>query len=216
MTVNSINPVDGSVVATYELMTAEEIDRVCRATAEAQRGWRTTSFAARAKAMQKAAGTLRERREELAKMMALEMGKPVTAGRAEVEKCAWVCEHYAEHAEAYLADEPVATEATKSYLHCEPLGVVLAVMPWNFPLWQVFRFAAPALMAGNGGVLKHASNVFGSALAIEEVFSEAGFPPDLFRTLRASTEQVPKVIDHPSIRAVTLTGSMPAGRAVAS
>lgn len=215
MTVNSINPVDGSVVATYELMTAEEIDRVCRATAEAQRGWRTTSFAERARAMQKAAGTLRERREELAKMMALEMGKPITAGRAEVEKCAWVCEHYAEHAEAYLADEPVATEATRSYLHCEPLGVVLAVMPWNFPLWQVFRFAAPALMAGNGGVLKHASNVFGSALAIEEVFSEAGFPPDLFRTLRASTEQVPEVIDHPSIRAVTLTGSTPAGRAVA-
>ena len=215
MTVNSINPVDGSVVATYELMTAEEIDRVCRATAEAQRGWRTTSFAERARAMQKAAGTLRERREELAKMMALEMGKPITAGRAEVEKCAWVCEHYAEHAEAYLADEPVATEATRSYLHCEPLGVVLAVMPWNFPLWQVFRFAAPALMAGNGGVLKHASNVFGSALAIEEVFSEAGFPPDLFRTLRASTEQVPEVIDPPSIRAVTLTGSTPAGRAVA-
>jgi succinate-semialdehyde dehydrogenase/glutarate-semialdehyde dehydrogenase len=215
MTVNSINPVDGSVVATYELMTAEEIDRVCRATAEAQRGWRTTSFAERARAMQKAAGTLRERREELAKMMALEMGKPITAGRAEVEKCAWVCEHYAEHAEAYLADEPVATEATKSYLHCEPLGVVLAVMPWNFPLWQVFRFAAPALMAGNAGVLKHASNVFGSALAIEEVFSEAGFPPDLFRTLRASTEQVPEVIDHPAIRAVTLTGSTPAGRAVA-
>jgi succinate-semialdehyde dehydrogenase/glutarate-semialdehyde dehydrogenase len=148
--------------------------------------------------------------------MALEMGKPLVQGKAEVEKCAWVCDYYAEHAAAFLADEAAETDASRSYVSFRPLGVVLAVMPWNFPLWQVFRFAAPALMAGNAGVLKHASNVVGCALAIEAVFREAGFPADLFRTLVIGSKLVRDVIEAPEIRAVTLTGSGPAGRAVAA
>jgi succinate-semialdehyde dehydrogenase/glutarate-semialdehyde dehydrogenase len=147
--------------------------------------------------------------------MALEMGKPVAAGRAEADKCAWVCEYYADHAEGFLADEPIATDATHSFVRYEPLGVVLAVMPWNFPLWQVFRFAAPALMAGNAGVLKHASNVCGCALAIEDVFRRAGFPEHLFRSLLVGSRQVDALLGHPRIMAATLTGSTPAGKAVA-
>ena len=148
--------------------------------------------------------------------MALEMGKPLKQGIAEAEKCALGCDYYAEHAEAHLAPEIVKTEATKSYVAFEPLGVVLAVMPWNFPFWQVFRFAAPALMAGNAGVLKHASNVPGCAMAIEEVFVQAGFPKGVFRTLLIGSRQVKAVIEHPLVSAVTLTGSTPAGKAVAA
>jgi succinate-semialdehyde dehydrogenase/glutarate-semialdehyde dehydrogenase len=147
--------------------------------------------------------------------MAEEMGKPVRDGRAEAEKCACVCEYFAEHAELFLADEPVETDASASFVAFRPLGVVLAVMPWNFPFWQVFRFAAPGLMAGNAGLLKHASNVPGCALAIEEVFREAGFPKGLFRALLVGSERVEELIEHPLVRAVTLTGSGPAGRAVA-
>jgi succinate-semialdehyde dehydrogenase/glutarate-semialdehyde dehydrogenase len=147
--------------------------------------------------------------------MAGEMGKPLAGGKAEVEKCAWACDYYAEHAARFLADEPVATDATKSYVAFEPLGVVLAIMPWNFPFWQVFRFAAPALMAGNGAVLKHASNVPGCALAIEEIFRRAGFPEHLFRTLVIDAKQTSAVIRHRLVRAVTLTGSTAAGKAVA-
>jgi succinate-semialdehyde dehydrogenase/glutarate-semialdehyde dehydrogenase len=147
--------------------------------------------------------------------MAEEMGKPITQGKAESEKCAWVCDYYAEHAEAFLAPEPVETDASKSYVAFKPLGVVLAVMPWNFPFWQVFRFAAPALMAGNVGVLKHASNVPGCALAIEDIFRQAGLPANVFRTLLIGSKQVAAIIEHPVVRAVTLTGSTPAGQAVA-
>ena len=166
--------------------------------------------------MKKAAAVLRERKDEFARMMALEMGKPLKQGISEAEKCALGCDYYAEHAEAHLAPEMVKTEASKSYVAFEPLGVVLAVMPWNFPFWQVFRFAAPALMAGNTGVLKHASNVPGCALAIEDVFVRAGFPKGVFRTLLIGSRQVKAVIEHPLVSAVTLTGSTPAGKAVAA
>jgi succinate-semialdehyde dehydrogenase/glutarate-semialdehyde dehydrogenase len=166
--------------------------------------------------MRRAGEILRERKEELARLMANEMGKPFSQGVSEAEKCARVCDYYAEHAESQLADEDVRTEAKRSFVAFEPLGVVLAVMPWNFPLWQVFRFAAPALMAGNGGVLKHASNVPGCALAIEDILQQAGFPQGLFRTLLIGNKQVKAVIEHPLVRAVTLTGSTPAGKAVAS
>jgi succinate-semialdehyde dehydrogenase/glutarate-semialdehyde dehydrogenase len=148
--------------------------------------------------------------------MAAEMGKPLSQGRAEVEKCAWVCEFYAENAERFLSDEVATSDATTSFVAFKPLGVVLAVMPWNFPFWQVFRFAAPALMAGNAGILKHSSNVMGCALAIEDVFRTAGFPDDLFRTLVIGSARVRQVIEAPQVRAVTLTGSGPAGKAVAA
>ena len=148
--------------------------------------------------------------------MTLEMGKPIVEAEGEVEKCAWVCDHYAEHAEADLAEQPRATDASKIYVRFDPLGPVLAVMPWNFPFWQVFRFAAPALMAGNGAVLKHASNVPRCALAIEEVFREAGFPAGLFATVLVSSAKVVKLIADPRIVAVTLTGSEQAGSIVAA
>ena len=147
--------------------------------------------------------------------MTLEMGKPIAQSRAEVEKCAWVCEYYAENAEKFLSDELITTDASKSFVTFQPLGVVLAVMPWNFPFWQVFRFAAPSLMAGNSGILKHASNVSGCALAIEEVFREAGFPKNLFKTILVPSSEMESVIKNEKIKAVTLTGSVPAGKSVA-
>jgi succinate-semialdehyde dehydrogenase/glutarate-semialdehyde dehydrogenase len=166
--------------------------------------------------MRRAAAILRDRSQAYADLMATEMGKPLAQGKAEVEKCAWACDYYAEHAERFLAPEAVPTDATKSFVAFEPLGVVLAIMPWNFPFWQVFRFAAPALMAGNAAVLKHASNVSGCALAIEEVFRDAGFPPHLFRTLIVGSARVKAIIEHAAVRAVMLTGSTPAGKAVAA
>src|SRR5438128_8612826 len=178
--------------------------------------WREVPFARRAQRMREAAQILRTRRAEYARTMTLEMGKPIVQGEAEVDKCAWACEYYADHAEAFLAEQPRETEASRSYVRFDPLGPVLAVMPWNFPFWQVFRFAAPALMAGNAGVLKHASNVPGCALAIAEVFRRTGFPEHLFETLLIGSAQVDAVIEHPLVKAVTLTGSTPAGQAVAS
>jgi len=165
--------------------------------------------------MREAAQILRTRRAEYARTMTLEMGKPIVQGEAEVDKCAWACEYYADHAEAFLAEQPRETEASRSYVRFDPLGPVLAVMPWNFPFWQVFRFAAPALMAGNAGVLKHASNVPRSALAIEEVFREAGFPRGLFSTVLVGSSAVAGLIADPRIVAVTLTGSELAGSKVA-
>jgi succinate-semialdehyde dehydrogenase/glutarate-semialdehyde dehydrogenase len=165
--------------------------------------------------MRGAAAVLRRGAGELATLMALEMGKPVRQGRAEIEKCAWVCEYYADHAARFLEPETVATDARRSFVTFQPLGVVLAVMPWNFPFWQVFRFAAPALMAGNAGLLKHASNVCGCALAIEDVFTKAAFPRGVFKTLLVGSGAVEGIVAHRHVRAVTLTGSAPAGRAVA-
>jgi len=215
MAIQSINPATGETLKTYQEMTPAAVIEIIGKTHQAFLAWRGTTFAHRANLMRKAAEILRADAAEFARLMALEMGKPVRDGIAEAQKCATGCEFYAEHAERLLAREPVAMEARKSFVTFNPLGVVLAVMPWNFPFWQVFRFAAPALMAGNGAVLKHSSNVPGSALAVEEVFRRAGFPENLFRTLLIGSRQVDAVIENPLIRAVTLTGSGPAGRAVA-
>jgi len=215
MEMKSMNPATGKVVGTYEELAPESVGRAIDESEAALVGWRETSFAERASLMRGAAGVLRRGAAELATLMALEMGKPVRQGRAEVEKCALVCEYYAEHAARFLEPETVATDARRSFVTFQPLGVVLAVMPWNFPFWQVFRFAAPALMAGNAGLLKHASNVCGCALAIEDVFTKAAFPRDIFRTLLVGSGAVEGIIAHRAVRAVTLTGSSPAGRAVA-
>jgi succinate-semialdehyde dehydrogenase/glutarate-semialdehyde dehydrogenase len=216
MSLRSVNPTDGSLVREYAETPPGEAASALAAAARAFESWRRTTFAERASSLRRAGALLRERREELARLMALEMGKPVAQGRAEAEKCAWVCEHYAEHAESFLAPEEARTDATKSYVAFEPLGPVLAVMPWNFPFWQVFRFAAPALMAGNVGLLKHASNVSGCALAIEWILHAAGVPRDAFRTLLVGSSRVAALIEAPEVVAVTLTGSTPAGRAVAA
>jgi succinate-semialdehyde dehydrogenase/glutarate-semialdehyde dehydrogenase len=211
----SIDPRDGSLVGEYPEASDGDVANVLSAAAAAFRDWRRTSFEQRGAVVRKAAALLRERRDALARLMALEMGKPVAQGRAEVDKCAGTCDHYADAAERLLAPEPAATEARSSYVAFEPLGPVLAVMPWNFPLWQVFRFAAPALMAGNVGVLKHASNVSGCALAIEELLHAAGLPPHAFRALLLPSARVGRLVEAPEIAAVTLTGSTPAGRAIA-
>jgi succinate-semialdehyde dehydrogenase/glutarate-semialdehyde dehydrogenase len=216
MPIESVNPATGATLKIYDEMTPQQTAAAVDEAYAASKAWRTASFADRARPMKQAAAILRDRKEEFARLMALEMGKPLKQGIAEAEKCALGCEYYADHAEAHLAPEFVKTEASKSYVAFEPIGVVLAVMPWNFPFWQVFRFAAPALMAGNAGVLKHASNVPGCALAIEEVFTQAGFPKGVFRTLLIGSRQVKAVIEHPRVSAVTLTGSTPAGKAVAA
>ncbi|MBK6915205.1 MAG: NAD-dependent succinate-semialdehyde dehydrogenase [Ignavibacteriales bacterium] len=178
--------------------------------------WRKTSFEFRASKIRSAAAILRKRKEEFAKLMTLEMGKPIVQARAEVEKCAWVCDYYADNAEKFLTDEIVETDAQKSFISFQPIGIVLAVMPWNFPFWQVFRFASPTLMAGNAAILKHSSNVSGCALAIEKIFEEAGFPSGLFRTILVSSKNIEPIIKHPLIKAVTLTGSVTAGKSIAS
>lgn len=214
-TMDSVNPATGRTIKSYPQMTPQEVKAIIEQAHQAFLTWRTTSFAERAKLMKAAASVLRDGKEQYARLMAEEMGKPVRDGRAETDKCAWICDYYAENAERFLAAEPIETEATESFVTFQPLGVVLAVMPWNFPLYQVFRFAVPGLMAGNTGVLKHASNVPGSALAIEEVFAKAGFPDNVFRTLLIGSAMVNDVIDHPRIVAVTLTGSTAAGKAVA-
>ena len=216
MAITSINPATGKPIRTYEEMTPEAAAAGIVQAHSAWQAWRTTPFSHRATLMKKSAFLLRQRKGELATLMADEMGKPLAQGASEVEKCAWVCDYYADFAESHLAPDVIKTENSKSYVAFEPLGVVLAVMPWNFPLWQVFRFAAPALMAGNAGVLKHASNVPGCALVIEQIFRDAGFPAGLFRTLLIGSRQVQAVIEHPLVRAVTLTGSTPAGKAVAA
>jgi len=216
MTIESINPVTGQRLRTYAEMSRAAVDDIVGKAHEAFLAWRRTSFEERARPMRGAAEVLRKNAETYARLMAQEMGKPVRDGIAEAQKCALACEFYADNAEKFLAREPVKTEARESFVTFNPIGVVLAVMPWNFPFWQVFRFAAPGLMAGNAAVLKHASNVPGCALAIEEIFREADFPENLFRTLMIGSQQVEPVIEHPLVRAVTLTGSGPAGRKVAS
>jgi succinate-semialdehyde dehydrogenase/glutarate-semialdehyde dehydrogenase len=216
MTLHSLSPIDGRLIQEYPEPDRETVDRILRAAHAAFLEWRRTPFGERAVPIRRAGALLRERREDLAQLMAIEMGKPLAQGRAEADKCAWVCDYYAENAQRFLAPESVATDAARSYVAFAPLGVVLAVMPWNFPLWQVFRFAAPALMAGNAGVLKHAGNVCGCALAIEGILRDAGVPAGLFRALLVSSERVGEIIGAPEIAAVTLTGSTPAGQAVAA
>jgi succinate-semialdehyde dehydrogenase/glutarate-semialdehyde dehydrogenase len=216
MSLQTINPATGETLGTYEEMTSDQVRGIIDKVHEAYLDWRLTSFRSRAALIRQAAQVLRSNAREYARLMAEEMGKPVRDGVAEVQKCAVGCDYYAENAERFLAPEVVKTEARKSFVAFRPLGTVLAVMPWNFPFWQVFRFAAPGLMAGNAAVLKHASNVPGCALAIEQIFRKAGFPENVFRTLMIGSRSVDAVIEHPLIRAVTLTGSGPAGRAVAS
>jgi len=216
MAIEAINPVDGSLLGRYEETPPQEVLGTIRMAHRAYQDWKRTSFSHRAELMGKAAVILRDRAREFGELMTREMGKPISGAVAEAQKCAWVCEYYAQIAEKALAERQVKTDATRSFVAFRPIGVVLAVMPWNFPFWQVFRFAAPNLMAGNAGILKHASNVPGCALAIEEVFREAGFPEGLFRTLLISGSRVDGVIENPMVRAVTLTGSTPAGRAVAA
>jgi succinate-semialdehyde dehydrogenase/glutarate-semialdehyde dehydrogenase len=215
-TADSVNPATGTPIASFPYFTQAQIDAVLdRAVAE-QRLWRRRSFAERAALMTAAAAYLRASAARFARDATLEMGKPLADAEAEIEKCALGCEYYAANAERFLADEPIASTASESYVAYQPLGVVLAVMPWNFPFWQVFRFAAPALMAGNVGVLKHASNVTQCALDVEEVFRAAGFPPGVFATVVVPGAEVEGLIADDRIAAVTITGSAPAGMAVAS
>ena len=214
MAIASVNPANGEVLRSFVESSGAEIEAALALAERTFRTWRTTDFASRAAKMRRAAEILEEDRRRFGEIMTLEMGKPIGAAIAEVEKCAWVCRFYAENAAGFLAPEPVATDASRSYVRYDPLGCVLAVMPWNFPFWQVLRFAAPTLMAGNVGILKHASNVPQSALAIAEVFARAGFPAGCFQALLVGSAAVAKMIEDPRIAAVTLTGSEAAGVAV--
>ena len=216
MTFDSINPANGEKVNSFAQMSGDEVQVILQKCAEAQRAWAKTPFSERARLLNAVAALLLENKQDYARLMTEEMGKVYRQGVAEVEKCAWGCRYYAEHAEKFLAAEDVATEAHHSFVTYKPLGVVLAVMPWNFPLWQVFRFAAPALMAGNAAVLKHAPNVFGCAMLIERLFAEAGLPENLFRSLIIDVPQTTQVIHNPLVAAVSITSSVAAGRAVAS
>ncbi|HET6557033.1 MAG TPA: NAD-dependent succinate-semialdehyde dehydrogenase [Prolixibacteraceae bacterium] len=212
----SINPATGQVVHTYEEHTAEQVEEILAGAEQAFGQWKTTAMETRSRLMNTLQKKLTDNRAMLASMITSEMGKPLRESLAEVDKCALVCSWYAAHGPSMIENEVVSTESAEAYVSYQPLGVVLAVMPWNFPFWQVFRFLAPALMAGNVGVLKHASNVPGCALAIEQMVGEAGFPPDVFRTLLIGSKEVGRVIEDPRVKAVTLTGSTPAGKAIAS
>jgi len=215
MTFRSVNPATGEVLETFEETTPDALTRILERADAASRAWRRRPVTERAERLRATGRLLRERKEAYARTMALEMGKPLAQGVGEAEKCAWVCDYYAEHGAAFLADEPRASDASRSYIRFEALGPVLAIMPWNFPFWQVFRFAAPALVAGNAGVLKHAPNVPRCAVAIERVFRDAGFPDGLFRAVFLSNEGAGSAIADERVRAVTLTGSDRAGSQVA-
>ncbi|MFH0982563.1 MAG: NAD-dependent succinate-semialdehyde dehydrogenase [Planctomycetota bacterium] len=212
----AINPATEEVIREYTEYNASAVRDLLAQAERAFRDWRRTPFARRTELLKQAATLLRRDVNQHARLMTEEMGKPIVESEAEVHKCAWVCEYFADHAERFLAAETIPTDATHSFVRYDPLGPVLAVMPWNFPYWQVFRFAAPAIMAGNVGMLKHASNVPGCALAIERVFRDAGAPEGVFTTLLVPSRAVPDLIKSPVIRAVTLTGSEPAGAAVAA
>jgi succinate-semialdehyde dehydrogenase/glutarate-semialdehyde dehydrogenase len=212
----TINPATNQPGRSYEQHSVDDACTAAAAAHQAFKSWRRTSFAQRSAIMHKAAEILRARQDELARLMTEEMGKTLDDGRAEVEKCAFNCDWFADHAEEYLADQPADIGGGEAFVAFNPIGVVLAIMPWNFPFWQVFRAAPPALMAGNGMILKHASNVPGCALAIEEVLHQAGVPKDLFRTMLLPSREVEPLIKDDNIAAVTLTGSVGAGRSVAS
>ncbi len=212
----SINPTTGKTIQSYKSHSEKGVEKIINAVDKTWHYWRSTSFKHRSNSMQNLASLLKSKKDELAQLMALEMGKVKKEGIAEIEKCAWVCDYYAQNAELFLENEMIPTEASRSFVSYQPIGTVLAVMPWNFPFWQVFRFLAPTLMAGNTAVLKHASNVPGCAIAIEELVREAGFPENVFRTLLIGSGQVKNVIKHNAIKAVSLTGSTPAGKSVAS
>ena len=215
MTFQSINPATGDVLETFAETSPDALEGILERADRASRDWRRRPVAERAERLWAAARLLRERKDAYARTMALEMGKPLAQGAAEAEKCAWACDYYAEHGAAFLADERREADGSRSYVRFEAIGPVLAIMPWNFPFWQVFRFAAPALVAGNAGLLKHAPNVSRCALEIEGVFREAGFPDGLFRAVFLENEAVGSVIADARVRAVTLTGSDRAGSQVA-
>ena len=216
MTFKSVNPVDGTTLKEIDRFTHAALETALQETAQAAPLWAATPVTERCEMMRRAAAVLRGHAEDFARMMTLEMGKPIREASAEIEKCALGCEYYADEGQGFLADEVIASDAGRSFVTYPPLGTVLAVMPWNFPFWQVFRFAAPALVAGNTGLLKHASNVPQCALAVESVFTEAGFPQGVFRTLLIQSSRVAAVIEDARVHAVTLTGSEPAGRQVAA
>ena len=212
----AINPSTGEILETYDEIAPDDAERRLEKAQRAFQDWRQTGIAERAALVKAASSILSENQNTYARTMALEMGKPVQSGQAEIEKCAWVCGFYAEHAQQMLKPEMVQTDARKSYVTYNPLGVILAIMPWNYPFWQVFRHVAPGLMAGNGVVLKHASNVPGCSTAIADIFQKAGFPENLFQNFLIDGPQTGRIIEHPVIRAVTLTGSKAAGQAVAA
>jgi succinate-semialdehyde dehydrogenase/glutarate-semialdehyde dehydrogenase len=214
MAIATVNPATGEIIKTFTPLTGPQIDEKIRRAEETFRSYRWSSFSDRAKWMLQAARILETEQDRFGRLMTLEMGKPIKAAKAEALKCAWVCRYYAENAERFLTDIEMKTDSPRSDVHFQPLGPILAVMPWNFPFWQLFRFAAPALMAGNVALLKHASNVPQCALAIEEIFKRAGFPEGVFQTLLVGSEKVADLIDDPRVRAATLTGSVGAGKAI--
>jgi len=215
VTFQSVNPATGQVIETFAETSPDALDRILERADAASRAWSRVAVRERAERLRVAARILRERKDAYGRTMALEMGKPLAQGVGEAEKCAWACEYYADQGEGFLAPQPRSTDASKSYVRFDALGSVFAIMPWNFPFWQVFRFAAPALAAGNAGILKHAPNVSRCALEIEQVFREAGFPDGLFRAVLLSNEGAGRVIADPRVHAVTLTGSDRAGSQVA-
>jgi succinate-semialdehyde dehydrogenase/glutarate-semialdehyde dehydrogenase len=210
----SLNPATEELVARFDFASEEDLEARVAAAAGARRSWAGAAFAERARPMRELARLLREERPRLASLVTMEMGKPIREAQGEIEKCAWVCDHYAEHAAGILADQPHASGATESYVAFAPLGTVLAIMPWNFPFWQLLRFAAPALMAGNIALLKHAPNVPQCAMAAEDLFRRAGFPAAVFANLMISGRRAGELIADPRIAAVTLTGSDAAGASV--
>lgn len=216
MPIKTVNPASGEVIKQYECMSPKELDQIIEGAHKAYEGWHTLSFAERGKCLKKTVELLEKNKEEYATLMANEMGKPISAGRGEIDKCKWVCEYYIENAEKLLAPRPIKTDMSKSFVTYNPLGVIFAIMPWNFPFWQVFRFAAPNLMAGNAGLLSHAPISTGTALAIEKLFEDSGFPKNIFRSVIVDNDGAKHVIEHQHVRAVTLTGSDRAGRAVGS
>ncbi len=216
MIFKSINPATAQIVAEYPPMSSSDIQNILHESRRAQQEWRNTSFAERKRLMLNLADCLLDNKQQYAKLMTDEMGKIADQSIAEIEKCAWGCRFYAEQAEQFLAPEDIDTDAHHSFVTYKPLGVILAIMPWNFPFWQVMRFAAPGLMAGNGCLLKHAPNVYGCALAIEALFREAGFPQHLFRSLLIDIPQTTTVLRDPCVAAITITSSVNAGRAVAA
>jgi len=216
MQFKSINPYNNEVLQEFDIFPESRWMEMLKKSEEAFQNWKETSFNQRGDLFLSLAHILKEKKGEVGKLMSLEMGKPLKEAEAEAEKCAWVCEYYAENAEKFLNPEEIASSADKSWVRYDPIGAVLAIMPWNFPLWQVMRFAAPSLMAGNVGLLKHAPNVNMCALTIEDMFTDAGFPEGVFQTLIVDIDAVEKIVDHPIVQAVTLTGSDRAGSSVAS
>ncbi|CAN5344412.1 NAD-dependent succinate-semialdehyde dehydrogenase [soil metagenome] len=216
MEFKSINPYNGKEIKTYKEHSEIEINSILEKSQTAFQSWRQVPVEERCKLLKKAADVLKKNVDKYAKTMTLEMGKPISEAKGEIEKCAWVCEYYAENAERFLADELIKTDASESFISHDPIGTVLAIMPWNFPFWQVFRFAAPTLAAGNTGLLKHATNVLGCGEHIEDVFKEAGFPDGVFQNLIIHHDKMEKIIGHDAVKAVTLTGSERAGKSVGS